>query len=186
MKTDFLLTRIESLTIIAPSKGLLKKIKHALSLIKKIDQKEYRNLFSRLKVVFITNRNGSANEFFMPEKIWFANKSIIRKNDLNWLSSLIIHEAFHATQFKDGKYILPLNKLEKPALEIQKKFLIKLKDPTATSDIRSVSKQRHWIELDKDKKSFVYFRNLLKLYQDKKLNLKFIKVEFKNVKHHKP
>ena len=47
-------------------------------------------------MIFITNHSGFTNEFFMPEKIWFANKSVIIKNDLNWLASLLIHESYHA------------------------------------------------------------------------------------------
>jgi hypothetical protein len=174
MRKNFLATCIRSLIIIAPDKVLLKKIRDALLLIKKTDIKEYKNLFSRLKIIFITNKNGYSNEFFMPEKIWFANKSMVEKNDLNWLASLLIHEAFHATQFKKGKYVLPLHKLEKPALNLQKEFLLKLGDKTAKKDIKIIAKQKHWIELNKDKRSYAYFRNLLDLYENKKIKLRSI------------
>ena len=91
MKKTFLFIKIKSLIIISPEKSLLKKAKDALLLIKNVDSKEYIKIFSRLNIVFITNKNGFSNEFFMPEKIWFVNKSVIKNNDLKWLASLIIH-----------------------------------------------------------------------------------------------
>lgn len=160
---------MNNLEIIAPEKSLLEKTLAALSLIKKTDSKEYKRLFSRLKVIFITNKYGYANEFFMPEKIWFANKSVILKNDVGWLASLVVHEAFHATQFKNGKYVLPLDKLEKPALELQAKFLVKLEGKKSKKDIEQVSEEKYWNKISEDKKSFAYFRNLLDLYENKKL-----------------
>ncbi|PIS13371.1 MAG: hypothetical protein COT67_02270 [Candidatus Tagabacteria bacterium CG09_land_8_20_14_0_10_41_14] len=172
MKKDFLHTKIKTLEIIASQKNLLKKIREALSLIKKTDIKEYDRLFSRLNTIFITNKNGYANEFFMPEKIWFANKSVILKNDINWLASLIVHESFHATQFKNGKYTIPLNKLEKPALKLQAEFLEKLEGKKSKKDIDRVSKEKYWNKMSKDKNSFAYFRNLLNLYENRKLDLK--------------
>lgn len=171
MKKHFLLIKIKSISIIAPDKKLLRKIKTAINLIKKIDLKEYNKIFFRLKIIFITNKNGYSNEFFMPEKIWFTNKSIIKNNDLNWLSSLIIHEAFHSTQFKKGKYILPLDKLEKSALEIQEKFLKKLEGKNTAENIKTVFRQKYWKKIGKDKNSFVYFRNLLDLLKNKKLKI---------------
>jgi len=108
----------------------------------------------------------------MPEKIWFANKSVILKNDINWLASLIVHESFHATQFKNGKYTIPLNKLEKPALKLQAEFLEKLEGKKSKKDIDRVSKEKYWNKMSKDKNSFAYFRNLLNLYENRKLDLK--------------
>lgn len=174
MKKNFLLTKIKSISIISPNKEIIQKIRLAFILVKKVDLKEYNKIFSRLKIIFITNKNGYTNEFFMPEKIWFVNKSVINKNDLNWLASLIIHEAFHATQFKNGKYILPLYKLEKPALDLQKKFLKKLEKEKGVKDIKKVSNQKYWQKMAGDKNSFTYFRNLLNLLENK--NLKFNKI----------
>lgn len=172
MKKEFLSTQIKSIIIIGPEKSLLKKIKDSFLLIKKTDIKEYNNILNNLNVIFITNKNGYTNEFFMPEKIWFTNKSLIKDSDLNWLASLIIHESFHATQFKNGKYILPLNKLEKPATKIQQKFLYKLKDYSAVKDVKTTLKKKYWEKMNEDKNSFVYFRNLLNLFEDKKIKLK--------------
>ena len=175
MRKNFLSIKIKSIVIIAPEKSLLKKIKDSFLLIKKIDAKEYNNIFNNLNSIFITNKNGYTNEFFMPEKIWFVNKSLIKNSDLNWLASLIIHESFHATQFKNGKYILPLEKLEKPATKIQQKFLYKLKDYSAVKDVKTALKKEYWEKMNEDKKSFVYFRNLLNFLENKKIVLKKIK-----------
>jgi hypothetical protein len=173
MKKDFLYLKIKSLIIISPTKLFLKKIKDALGLIQKTDLKEYRNIFSRLNIIFVTNKNDYTNEFFMPEKIWFANKLLIKNNDINWLASLIIHEAFHATQFKNGKYIFPLGeKLEKPAIELQKKFLEKLEGKKVRKETKYLIQKKYWRKIEDDKKSFSYFRNLLYLFQNKKINLK--------------
>lgn len=172
MRKNFLSTKIKSIVIIAPEKFLLKKIENSFFLIKKTDVEKYNNIFNNLNVIFITNKNGYTNEFFMPEKIWFTNKSLIKDSDLNWLASLIIHESFHATQFKNGEYILPLEKLEKPATKMQQKFLYKLKDYNAVKDIKTTLKKEYWKKMDEDKKSFVYFRNLLNLFEDKKIKLK--------------
>lgn len=173
MKKDFLYLKIKSLIIISPTKLFLKKIKDALGLIQKTDLGEYRHLFSRLNIIFITNKNGYTNEFFMPEKIWFANKSLIKNNDVNWLASLIIHEAFHSTQFKNGKYISPLGeRLEKPAIELQEKFLEKLEGKKARKEMKYLIQKRYWEKTEDDRKGFSYFRNLLDLFQNKKIKLK--------------
>lgn len=165
MQKIFLKEIIRNLEIIAPERPLIKKIRLSLDLIRKVNAKEYKNLFKRIRIVFVTNRYGYTNEFFMPEKIWFANKSVIRSNNVGWLASLILHEAFHATQFKNGRYIAPLSKLEKPALMIQKQFLQKIKDPNASADMKKVVKQRYWKQMNQDKNSQIYFRNLLNLLE---------------------
>ena len=172
MKKEFLSTKIKSVVVIAPEKFLLKKIESSFLLIKNTDRKKYDNVFNNLNTVFITNKNGYTNEFFMPEKIWFTNKSLIKNSDLNWLASLIIHESFHATQFKNGEYILPLEKLEKPAIKIQQNFLSKLGDYNAVKDVKITLKKEYWNKMNEDKKSFVYFRNLLNLLENKKMELK--------------
>jgi len=172
MQKTFLAQNIQTLKIIAPERLLIKKIKQSLNLIEKVNRNEYKNLFKRIHIIFITNRYGHTNEFFMPEKIWFANKSVIKNNDVGWLASLIIHEAFHATQFKNGKYIAPLLRLEAPAMMVQKQFLQKIKDPNASTDIKKVVRQKYWRRMDKDKTSCAYFRNLLNLLKKDKINLK--------------
>ena len=176
MKKTFLFIKIKSLIIISPEKSLLKKAKDALLLIKNVDSKEYIKIFSRLNIVFITNKNGFSNEFFMPEKIWFVNKSVIKNNDLKWLASLIIHEAFHATQFKNGKYVLPFGeKLERPAIDLQEKFLKRIKDLSSKKQLESEFKRKYWKEIEDDELSYSYFRNLLRLFETKKLKLMKIK-----------
>jgi len=177
MNKSFFSIKIKTLLVIAPERSLLRKINDALLLVKKNDSREYKNLFSRLNVIFITNKSGHANEFFMPEKIWFSNTSVIVKNDLKWLASLIIHEAFHATQFKNGKYILPLgDKLEKPAIKVQEKFLKKLEGVLGKRDLEHSYKEKYWEKMEEDKISFAYFRNLLSFLDSNKLRIKHIKV----------
>lgn len=178
MNKKFLSIKVGTLTIMAPDKILLKKTLGSLQLIKKIDFKEYEKIFSRLKIIFITNKTGYTNEFFMPEKIWFANKSVILNNDLAWLSSLVIHEAFHATQFKNGEYTLPFgDELEKPALDLQEKFLKKCKDFYGERDVRSVFEEKYWDEMAGDSMSASYFRNLLYLFENKNLQIKNIGIK---------
>lgn len=177
MNKNFFSTKIKTLLVVAPEKSLLKKIDDALRLVEKNDSQEYKNLFSRLNIIFITNKSGYTNEFFMPEKIWFSNKSVVVKNDLRWLASLMIHEAFHATQFKNGKYVLPLgNKLEKPAIKVQEKFLKKLEGVLGKRDLEYSYKEKYWKKMKEDKISFVYFRNLLNSLESNKLRIKHIKV----------
>lgn len=176
MNKKFLLKNRRSLVIISPNKLLSKKIEDSLDLIKKIDKKEYDRIFLRLKIIFITNKYGYTNEFFMPEKIWFANKSLIKNNNTEWVASLIIHEAFHATQFKKGKYILPFgDKLERPAIELQEKFLKKVEIfPQNYKDAGTALKDKYWEKMNEDVKSFAYFRNLLFLFENDKLNTRKI------------
>jgi hypothetical protein len=172
MRKRFYFRQIKTVRIIAPEKILLEKVQAAFRLIKKIDSKEYQKLFSRLSVVFITNKYGGTNEFFMPEKIWFANKSVVTKNDTVWLASLILHEAFHATQFKNGSYVLPFGpQLEKPALELQDRFLKKAGDLDHGRGTAAVYRKKYWEEMGKDKTSYAYFRNLLELLEEGKLVL---------------
>lgn len=173
MKKKFLSIKIKTLTVIAPEEASLHKIVDALHLIKKVDSAEYQKIFGRLQIIFITNKSGGTNEFFMPEKIWFANKSVIIKNDLPWLASLIIHESFHATQFKNAKYTLPFGEqLEKPAIALQERFLKKLEGKQqGSASPESAYEGKYWKGMDNDDSSFVYFRNLLDLLNNKKLEI---------------
>lgn len=170
MKKKFFSKRKDSFVVISPERALTDKIFSSIALIKKTDKEEYQKLKSRIKVIFITNKTGYANEFFMPEKIWFANLSLIRKNDLNWLASLIIHEAYHATQFKNGKYISSFDKLEPLAYKRQKMFLKKLGE--SGEDVDIAFKQKQWERFNQDKISFSYFRNLLSAFENKDLIIK--------------
>lgn len=160
------------ITVIGPTREEVMKVLRAFLLIRKTDKREYQYVQSRVKIIFISCMLGFTNEFFMPEKVWFANRSVIRNNDLAWLSSLIVHEAFHATQFKKGMYVLPLGKkLEAPALLVQRKFLRKIEGGKGRGEIESAVKKKYWREMRGDKRSFSYFRNLLHLLENKKLQL---------------
>ncbi len=176
MKRNFLSVKIKTLTVIAPDVALLDKIVEAFRLIRTVDPSEYQKIFDRLQVIFITHKTGGTNEFFMPEKIWFANKSVIMKNDLPWLASLIIHEAFHATQFKNGEYILPFGKeLEEPAIALQTRFLKKLEGRRGSASPASAYGRKYWKAMDEDASSFACFRNLLELFDTKKLDISVMK-----------
>lgn len=172
MKKKFLSLKIKTLKIIAPEEAPLRKVSEALRLIKKIDPMIYEKIFDRLNIIFVTNKTGGTNEFFMPEKIWFANKSVIIKNDLPWLASLIVHESFHATQFKNGEYILPFGEqLEKPAIALQERFLKKLEGKQGSASLESAYEGKYWKGMDNDASSFAYFRNLLELLNSKRLEI---------------
>lgn len=172
MRKNFRSIKIKTLTVIATEEAFLRKVALALRLIKKIDPAEYKKIFGRLRMIFITNKTGGTNEFFMPEKIWFANKSVVTKNDLPWLASLIIHESFHATQFKKGSYILPFGEqLEKPAIALQERFLKKIEGSQGSDSLHLVCKGKYWETMIEDALSFAYFRNLLNLLNDKKIKI---------------
>lgn len=178
MKKKFLSIKIKTLTIIAPEEASLCKVRDALRLIKKIDPSVYEKIFGRLNMIFVTNKAGGTNEFFMPEKIWFANKSVVMKNDLPWLASLIIHESFHATQFKNGKYVLAFGEqLEKPAIALQKRFLKKFEEGGGSASLQSAYTGKYWEEMNDDVSSFVYFRNLLDLLENRKLEIIHMKIK---------
>lgn len=174
MNINFFCRKHKSIVLYAPHKVIITKLENALDLIRNTDDREYKKLFSRLGVIFITRRMGVTNEFFMPEKIWFTNRSLIEKNDIQWVASLMIHEAFHATQFKNGTYIAPINRLEPPALKVQAKFLKKVEGIRGVTDIRKVKQDYYWKHMAKDTKSYAHFRNLLKYFEDKKIHGKRI------------
>jgi len=165
MNTKFYRISKGKIKIIAAKEEDAVKLSEAFDLIKNTDRVEYDYLQKRLKSVIVSSRLGSTNEFFMPERIWLANRSVIVKNDVSWLASLLIHEAFHATQFKNGKYVKSLSKLEPLALRVQKKFLQKLGE--SGNDVDRVQKNKYWKEMTGDKASSIYFRQLFKLYTDK-------------------
>ena len=176
MKMRFFLSlRIKSLRVVSPNAYLLRRIRQALLLIQKTDRREYEKLFNCLKIIFITNRAGYTNEFFMPEKIWFANKFVILKNDIPWIASLILHEAFHATQFKKRRYVRTLAELEPPALNVQKRFLKKTEGQHGVGDVDAVAQKRYWAPMNRDKRSFEHFRKLLQLLQNKKLEIRALR-----------
>ena len=172
MKKKFLLFKLKTLSIIAPDEKVLQKIVDAIRLIKKTDPALYEKIFQRLQMIFVTYMTGGTNEFFMPERIWFANKSVVTKNDLPWLASLIVHESFHATQFKDGAYILPFGEeLEAPAIALQERFLKKVEGKRHGLSLPAALENKYWEAMDDDVRSFTHFRNLLDLWSEGKLKL---------------
>lgn len=174
MKTNFLSQKIDALSVIAPTKSIIAKIRRALILIKRIDPREYQRVNARMRVIFATYKNGFTNEFFMPERIWFTNVSVVEKNNVIWLASLIVHEAFHATQFKQGRYILPLAALEPPALRVQEKFLKRAGDRSGPIATHEAERQRYWARMRRDTISAAYFRNLLGLFEKGRLSIQRI------------
>lgn len=178
MRKDFLAIKIRSMIVIAPEIKQIKTVWRALELIKKVDKKEYNNLFSRINAIFITRHRGgvNTNEFFMPEKIWFTDKSEINGRRIKSLAGAILHEGYHATQFKNGKYVLSFGeKLEKPAIRFQIKFLKKLKHDSEIQHLRLSFENKYWREMDEDILSHDHFDNLLNLFGANKLQIKFIK-----------
>ena len=167
--------------IIVPEKFLIKKIKDALNLIKKVDLEEYKNSFSGINVIFVTNMNGQGGCIFPREKSLLTTKSSMIRFSLNWLASLIVHEASHATQHRDGRSILLSQKEEEGvAVESQIKFLKKLGDNWKANILQQYFKKEckrkdpWWIRSNKCKVRNAYFRNLLKLLKENKLELTFI------------
>ncbi len=163
MKGVFTKSKIGRVLVIAPDTLLIKKLRDACALIRKTDPQEYRRVENRLNMIIVSNLYGYTNEFFMPERIWITNKSLLYKNDVPWLASLIVHEAFHATQFQNGKYILPLARLEPPALKAQEKFLKKV-GHTDENVFHSLIKKRYWEAMGNDTRSYAHFRNLLLVF----------------------
>lgn len=174
MNVTFLSQKVDSVTVIGPTKRIIAKVRRGLHLISLIDPREYRNVNTRMKTVFITRKVGFTNEFFMPERVWFANTSLIEKNDVVWVASLIVHEAFHATQFKQSRYILPLTALEAPALKLQERFLQRAGDRSGAAATEKAHRQRYWTPMRKDKTSAAYFRHLLTLFAQGRLRIKKI------------
>jgi len=183
VRKDFFATKVKSMLIIAPEKHLIKKIEDALNLIKKVDPDEYKNSFFRIDVIFVTNINGAGGGIFPTKKSWLTTKSAMNRHDLNWLASLIIHEACHSAQFKDGKLILSWQKekeREREAVESQIKFLRKLGDDWRANwlqqyfDGECKREDPWWVRGSKDRVQNTYFRNLLKLLAENKLKLTFI------------
>lgn len=176
MRTDFFISKISNrVVVVSPDSKINSKIKEAFSTIKKVDKAEYKKVLSRLKIVFVTRKRGNTNEFLMPHKHWFANRTLIEKSDVVWLASLLVHESFHATQFKKGKYILPLGKrIEAPAIKYQEKFLAKANKEDSHLPAKAL-KEKYWENYDKDNRDYTYFRNLLNLYEKKALGLKKVK-----------
>lgn len=176
MRKDFFATKVKSMFIIAPEKSLIEKIVKALNLIKKVDRREYRKLFSRINLIFVTRMNNSTNEFFMPAKYWFTNKVQIKHTSINWVASSLLHEGFHATQFKNGKWASSFEEvIEKPAIEFEIKFLKKVKDQKEIDWLKHSLKEKLWLRIWKDKKSHTYFRNLWKLLHENKLAFTYIR-----------
>ena len=170
--------------IIAPEKSLIKKIENALNLIKKVDLEEYKNLFSRINVIFVTRVNSLSGPVFVEEKCWFDTKSAMNKHSLNWLASVIIHEGCHVHQYnqlKDHKYmLLSMKAKEGAAVESQIKFLRKLGDSWKANWLQQHFKKEckrkdpWWVRGRKCRIANAHFDKMLKLFKENKLELTFI------------
>ncbi len=174
MRKDFLITNVRTLLIIAPEKFFLKKIIDALNLIKKTDPREYENLFSRISCIFVTYMNDYTNSFFPAVKIWFVNKTAVKKNNLIRLASTILHEGFHTTQFKNENWTSSQEVREKAANEFQIKFLRKLGDQKWIVYLRREVKRKYWLEANKCIIGKTYHENLLELFKTDEFKFTYI------------
>lgn len=186
MRNDFLFSKIGPILVMAPEEFQLRIIKNALETLEKIDPEEYHKLFSRINIIFITRLPEGTNVFYMPEKIWFANKRHVKpvaknrseERHLQWLASKILHEGFHSTQWENGKYIASFGaELEMPAFEFEKEFLEKCGYDAAIKHLDKRYRQKYWEKMDQDTKSARHFSNLLYCLQAGWLVLKYVNLD---------
>lgn len=169
MNKQFYLKKAEFVDIIAPNKKFIDKVAKSIILIKEVDYSQYIKLSSRLKMIFISRKSGYSNALHMPDKIWFTNYSMITRQNIAQLASILIHEGVHATQ-PANSYGL---RAEREASAEQIKFLKKMEEDY--SYVEDYLKNKGWNEITKDKKSSKHFKNILKLFKENKLSIVKIK-----------
>lgn len=174
MRKDYYYSKLGSISIIVPQREMIKKIRRALFLIRKIDSREYEKLQSRLRAVFITYVRGSANGLYMPERVWFSNQDGIRKDSITGIAAGLIHEGVHVSQFRGERYVYPPAKMEKLAIAAQQRFLLKAGEKSEAVDYYGdMLRKKYWKKMQQDDRSYAHFRNLLKAYN--KNDLQFIR-----------
>lgn len=189
MRKDFLAVKIRAphqyaynthITIIAPLKTHLIRVKKAFDLVKSVDFVEYEKLFPRLDAVLVTRlKKARNNTFYVLGKIWIINQPLLRQ-DIEILASQLIHEGVHATQYINKVPRMPKVEREEEACEHQLKFLDKL--PLSMGARRFEErkkakigiKRKYWKKLWKDKCSRKHFSELCLLFVRSELQLTYI------------
>lgn len=168
MKKDFLYIQHKRIRILGPSKLLVGKVVKALLYIKAVDEDEYAKVIRQIDTIFITRKRGYTNGMYMPERVWMTNISNIEKVETEWLAAVLVHEAVHSSQFRNGKYVYTTNSArEKPAIAAHERFLKKVerrftgKGQTLMGIATKAYQNKYWNDVHKDDKSYDYFDTLL-------------------------
>lgn len=137
--------------IIGSHKKEINKIKQAINFVKN-NYTEYYDDFRYLTKIVIKDARGYNNEYFAKKKMWEVNKSIIIKNDIKYLASLLIHETYHGKQYYEMGKKNNNREDELAAYEYQIKFLNEINYPNLTETVKFMMKQ-----YKEHTKNFIYY-----------------------------
>lgn len=145
---EFYRKDVFGVTVLGQNKKHIEKIERCLDFLNK---KRFGAKIKQLNYIFILPGNGYFNVLNKASIkgvlciIWLCQCLIIKETHLSYLSSLLLHEACHVTQWnRNGA------EAEIDAYKIQREFLQKYGTPEEVQGLDQCLKEKWWVKMDKD------------------------------------
>lgn len=136
----------ESGVIVAHDKKLIRKFIRAFSVIDNVGG-IYSSIRKNIKTILVFPGKDYYTEVFPQKKIWMCQPKTVRESSLEYLASLVIHEAWHIVQHKRGVKNIG-SRGERGAYLVQRRFLALAKDRQSLRWLDKAYKEKWWLDAD--------------------------------------
>jgi hypothetical protein len=119
---SYLSSVVNHLIIESPSRAYVRKLDEALLYLSG-QAFLARSKLPTLKKIIIQKKPGYRNQLFPYKRIWVSESSVINKNSVVYLASLLLHEIHHLMQYDRGVRNIQ-GRAERGAYHAQYKFLV--------------------------------------------------------------
>lgn len=144
----------DGLEIIGPD-IFRKRIKEAIDLLKQKDIVNYNRITNLLKFIVFSDSNSSGVS--VPLQTYFIKKITVSESQIDWLSSLLVHEAMHVRVKGKIKHVSNYRN-EKIATSVQVRCLEKLG--------RDVGNRQEYVDKIMGTKWWTFSKRIRKLFAD--------------------
>lgn len=134
--------------IVAYDKKLIRKFIRTFSLIDKLGG-AYPSICKNIRTILIFPGKDYYTEVFTSKKIWMCQPKTVRESSLEYLASLVIHEAWHIVQHARGVKNIS-SRGERGAYLVQRRFLELAKDKQSLRWLDKAYKEKWWIDADEN------------------------------------
>ncbi len=132
--------------IISQNRNLLAKLRRAFMHIEKLNAQRFEFVHD-IRCVLVYPGNDYYTEMVASDGIWVVQPRTIRESSLNYLASLIVHEAWHSVQWSRGTRNVS-SRAERGAYLKQREFLAAMRDAFSIRWLDKAYKEKWWENAD--------------------------------------
>ncbi len=134
--------------IISRNQNIITKLQRAFVYIERLNELGF-DFAQDIRCVLVYPGNDYYTEMFAPDRIWVVQPKTVRESGLNYLTSLLIHEAWHIVQWRKGVHNVG-SRAERGAYLKQRKFLAAIHDSSSIRWLDKAYKEKWWKDADGD------------------------------------